>query len=314
MDMPESTKFRFVYDPNQDLEGDLERILTLLEHAKQLGLEVEIVDTNQISDDERMKLYFDSISGSVSQKAAIRGVFGSNRNPGMSFGRSVPALQVIRGGICVDVYPQKRSIVDGQRKTIWTYLESSLRAFEFHGPYLYLENAKHSFELKFHRAVVLYCLLALDAFIWRTLWGRKDIDWVGPDGRHYRHSSVDFVYSYSRKTREMYPYPEQYDAVHKSNEKLFKQLRDSDSFLLRQAVGIGVVKPDEAGLVKKLRTLRNFCSHFNPFEKTLESFNEAVESLGLRRPSGAEDLEELAKLTIEKASELLEIWENRVVI
>lgn len=70
--MPELTKFRFVYDPNQDAEGDLERTLRLLEHARHLGLEVEIVDTNQISDEERMKLYLDSISGSVIQKAAIR--------------------------------------------------------------------------------------------------------------------------------------------------------------------------------------------------------------------------------------------------
>lgn len=312
--MVESTKVRFVYDPNQDVEGDLERILRLLEHGRQLGLEVEIVDTNKISDDERMKLYFDSIVGSVIQKAAIRRVFGSNRNPGLSFGRDVPALQIIRGDICVDVYPQQRSIVDGQKKTILTYLESSLKALEFHSSERYLEYAKLSFEYKLHRAAVLYCLFALDAFVWRTLWGRKDMEWVGPDGHHYMHSSVDFVYSYSRKTREMYPYPEQYDTLKKSNEEAFRELRDSDTFLLRQAVKVGLVKPDEAGLVKKLRTLRNFCSHFNPFEKTLERFNEDIESLGLRRPTKPEDLEELAQLTIRKTSELLKLWENRVVI
>jgi hypothetical protein len=95
---------------------------------------------------------------------------------------------------------------------------------------------------------------------------------------------------------------------------MFRELRDSDSFLLRQAVKIGLVKPDEASLVRKLRTLRNFCSHFDPFEKTLESFNDAVESLGIRRPSGGEGLEELAKLAIEKTFELLERWEKRVVV
>jgi hypothetical protein len=261
-----------------------------------------------------MKLYFDSIVGSVIQKAAIRGVFGSNRYPGTSFGKQVPALQVINAGICVDVYPQKRSIVDGQKETIMTYLESSLKALEFHSSRRYLEYAKLSFQHKLHRATVLYCLLALDAFIWSSLWGHKDIDWIGPDGRHYTHSSVDFVYSYSRKTREMYPYPEQYDALKKSNEKLFKQLRDSDSFLLSQAVKGGLVRPDEADLVKKLRTLRNFCSHFNPFEKTLERFNEDVESLGIRRPANAEDLEELAKLAIEKTHELLELWQKRIIV
>jgi hypothetical protein len=155
----------------------------------------------------------------VIQKTAIRKIFGSNQNAGMSFGRYVPALQIIKAGICIDVYPQQRSIVDGQKKTIITYLESNLKALEFHSSERSLEYATLSFEHKLHRATVLYCLLALDAFIWRTLWGRKDIDWVGPDGHQYRHSSVDFVYSYSRKTREMYPYPKQYDALKKGNEK-----------------------------------------------------------------------------------------------
>jgi len=195
-----------------------------------------------------------------------------------------------------------------------TYLESSLKALEFHSCRRYLEDAKLSFQDKLHRPTVLYCLLALDAFIWRSLWGRKDVDWIGPDGHHYTHSSVDFVYSYSRKTREMFPYPEQYDILKKSDEKIFRQLSDSDSFLLRQAVKVGIIKPHEADLVKKLRTLRNFCSHFNPFEKTLEKFTEVVESLWVRRPSYAEDLEELAKLAIERASELLELWEKRVMI
>jgi hypothetical protein len=311
--MAESSKFRFVHDPNQDVEGDLERILRLLEHARELGLTVELVDTNRISEEERMKLYFDSVVGSVIQKAAIRRVFGSNRNPGLMFGRSVPALQIIKDGLCVDVYPQKRSIVDGQERTILTYLEGSLKALELHSSERYLDHARFSFEHDLHRAAVLYCLLALDAFIWRRLWGRKDLDWVGPDGRRYKHSSVDFVYSYSRRTREMYSYPEQYDVIKKNNERLFKQLSDSDSFLLRQAVKIGLVNPDEANLVKRLRTLRNFCSHFNPFEKTLDRFNEAVESLGISRPANAEDLKELAKLAIEKTSELLKLWENRVV-
>ena len=308
------TKIRFVYGSHEHVEPDVERILLLLERTKQLGVNVEIVDTSRISDKERMKLYLDSIVGSVIQKATIRRVFGSNRDPGCKFGRQVPAMQIIDAEVCVDIYPQKRSIVDGQEKTIMAYLESSLKALEFHSSRRYLEDAKLSFQHKLHRATVLYCLLTLDAFIWRSLWGRKDIDWIGPDGRHYRHSSVDFVYSYSRKTREMYPYPEQFDALKKSNEKMFSQLGDSDSFLLRQAIKVGIVKPHEADLVKKLRTLRNFCSHFNPFEKTLESFTGVVESLGIRRPGHAEDLEELAKLAIEKASELLELWEERVMI
>jgi hypothetical protein len=275
---------------------------------------VDLVDTTRISDDERMKLYFDSVVGSVMQKAAIRRIFGSNKNPGLSFGRYTPALQVIQDGFCVDVYPQKRSIVDGQRKAILTYLESSLKTLEFHSPRRYLENARLSYEHQLHRSAVLHCLLALDAFIWRTLWGKKDIDWVGPDGRQYKHSSVDFVYSYSRKSREMYPFPEQFDTVKESNPKLFKKLRDSDSFLLGQAVKIGLVKPDEASIVKRLRTLRNYCSHFNPFEKTLEQFVKDIELLGLRRPTGPEDLKDLAQLSIEKTAKFLESWERRVVV
>jgi len=112
----------------------------------------------------------------------------------------------------------------------------------------------------------------------------------------------------------MYAVPEQFDKMKENNEKLFKELRDSDSFLLGQAVKIGLLKPDEAGLVKRLRTLRNYCSHFNPFEKTLERFNQDVESLGLRRPTGPEDLAELARLSIEKTSKLLESWEKRVAV
>jgi len=59
--------------------------------------------------------------------------------------------------------------------------------------------------------------------------------------------------------------------------------------------------------------VRDFCSHFNPFEKTLERFGKDVESLGLRKPANAEDLKELAKRSIEKTSELLELWQKRAV-
>ena len=80
----------------------------MLKTLQEFGIDVRIVDTTSLSDDKRTRPYFDAIVGAVIQKAAIRQVFGSRRNPAFLFGRQVPALLVYDKAytppICVDVY------------------------------------------------------------------------------------------------------------------------------------------------------------------------------------------------------------------
>lgn len=261
-----------------------------------------------------MKLYADAITGAVIQKAEIRRVFGSNRTPEFLFGKQVPALLVRQKGICVDVYPQRRSLIDGQRHSIESYLENSIKVLEFSSAEQHLQEAKTALANGLNRAAIIISLLALDGFIWRVLWGKKDARVVGPDGKRHPISSVDFVYRYARKSDSDFPNPNQFKAMKERNRELFKELRDSDGYLLKHALSEGVVKPHEADTVRQLRIIRNFCAHFNPYEKTLAQYHEAVTSLGLDASVTFSKLDELAQLIIRQTEELLSAWKSRVSV
>jgi len=292
-------------------------VLKLLDRLEKLGVKVDrtdTADTADMPDTTRMNLYLSSLVAAVLQKTEVRREFGSNRNPGLTFGREVPALRVLENGICVDLYPQRRSMVDKQRVTIEAYLENAIKTLEFFAAGGHLEEAKLAYKNGLYGAAVVLSLLALDGFIWRALWGRKDMRLVGPDNKAHPFSSVDFVYQYGRKSRTDFPFPEQFDQMKIRNPDLFKQLRDSDSFLLRQAIKEGIIKPHEVDMVSRLRVLRNFCSHFNPYEKTLEQFQKSIEALGLARLHSFSDLKAVAEVTMKRTEELLTDWRSRVPV
>ena len=122
----DSKRLVFVYNSIiPALRCNVDKALEYLKRLQELGIVVEIIDTKELSDSDRWKLYSDAIVGSMVQKAAIRRVFGSNRDPGFMFGKQVPALLVKDDHICMDIYPQIRSIVDGEYHSIESYLQAS---------------------------------------------------------------------------------------------------------------------------------------------------------------------------------------------
>jgi hypothetical protein len=272
-----------------------------------------------LDDDERTRPYFDAIVGAVIQKAAIRQVFGSRRTAALVFGRQVPALLVYDTSytppICVDVYPQKQSIVDGTRRSIESYLNDALKTLEPSAGYrLYIGKAKQALQSNQSEAAVLYAVQAIDSFIWRVLWGQNDITWVGIDERRHKWSSVDFVSQYSLKPSRDFPNPEQLEMLEKNNKGLFKKLRDSDSFLLGQAVHLGIAQESEREVVKALRNIRNVCAHFSPYEVTLSRYRKALVKLGITVQPSFRDIEQVAQTVVERASSILTLWESRLNI
>ena len=89
------------------------------------------------------------------------------------------------------------------------------------------------------------------------------------------------------------------------NKSLFRKLKDSDSFLLGQAVKLGIVKDRDRELVRALRTVRNFCAHFNPYEVTVSLYRTALHRLGITDQPSLREIEQVAKATVEKAASIL---------
>jgi hypothetical protein len=287
-------------------------ILRYLDWLKKLRVTVVLTDVRTYSDEDRMKLYFEAATASVIQQAEIRRVFGSNKNPGMNFGKSVPALLVLTNGICTDVYPQRRSTIDRQPRSIEQYLQNAIKELEFSHSEDHVRDANVALEHGLYRAAILHSMFAIDAFIWLVLWGKKDTMIVGPDDRQHPFSSMDFVYSYSLKNENDFPYPEEFRAMKERNKELFSELRNSDAFLLKQAIKIGLVLPHEVDRVKRLRVVRNFCAHFNPYEKTMSQFREAVEALGVDPNTSFSKMDKLGKLVVGNTEELVRVWESRI--
>ena len=312
-----STRIVFYYDSSvQPEDCDVKRILDTLKRLQELKANVKIVDTAGYSDEERTHPYFDAITGAVIQRAAIRQVFGSKRMPAFLFGRQVPALLIYDEAytppICVDVYPQRRSIIDGTRRSIESYVDDALKTLELSAAYgHYLDEARLALENRLYRAAVLYAVLAIDGFVWRTLWGQKDITWIGVDDRHHKWSSVDFVYQYALRSRSDFTYPEQFEKLKEKNKSLFRKLKDSDSFLLGQAVKLGIVNDRDRELVRALRTVRNFCAHFNPYEVTVGLYRTALHKLGITDQPSFKEIEQVAKVAVEKATYILRSWTNQ---
>ena len=102
-----------------DVWTDLTMIESLLTNlSKNYGIEYKITDTAEMSDDELIDCYLRTILPSIKHHYRVRTVFGSNRYPGVFFGRQQPALLV--EGNQWDVYPHEK---DGKKVTIEEFLQ-----------------------------------------------------------------------------------------------------------------------------------------------------------------------------------------------
>ena len=102
-----------------DVWTDLTVIESLLANlSRNNGIEYQIIDTAEMTDDELIGWYVKAILPSVKHKYRVRTVFGSNRYSGVFFGRQQPALLV--EGDQWDVYPHEEN---GRKVTIEEFLQ-----------------------------------------------------------------------------------------------------------------------------------------------------------------------------------------------
>jgi hypothetical protein len=87
----------------------IDKALERLEELRSRGIDVKVVDTARLSDQEIQANYFRAIQPSVRKKYSVRQIFGSRSRSGWLFGRAVPALLVQEpsGKAVADVFPHK---------------------------------------------------------------------------------------------------------------------------------------------------------------------------------------------------------------
>jgi hypothetical protein len=83
---------------------------------------IQIIDTTSWDDELRFKAYSDVITVAVIKQSAIRRIYGTNRHPGVNFGKQVPSLLIFdNDGHPIDAYPRE---VKGEVITILNFLQS----------------------------------------------------------------------------------------------------------------------------------------------------------------------------------------------
>ena len=174
--------------------------------------------------------------------------------------------------------------------------------------------AEKAYNHKMPAAAILYCLLSLDAFVWRVLWGKRNVIYTGLDGKNHRMSVNDFIYHFSQKQSSDFAPPFKYEEFRKRNKRLFKELRNSDRLMYNEAIKARLVKQEEAEIVSNMRTIRNAYSHFNPYEKTLRRYKEALKFFGITelRKEQKEIDYEVAEMMLHQTERLLKAWLSRV--
>jgi hypothetical protein len=104
----------------------IDQVPALLDEIRRRGEVVQIRNAAEMSKEELLTAYFtDAAVAAVYGKYRVRTVFGSNRQPGASFGKGVPALSV-RGSAAntaPNVYPHNMS---GRYVTICEFLSQVL--------------------------------------------------------------------------------------------------------------------------------------------------------------------------------------------
>ena len=103
---------KIVVDDPANAGYDDAEIRSLLQGAATRGHSFEVVDSDELSDDDRERRYFEAGVRAAALRIRLSSHFGSGRESGVShFGRQVPALLVYdrEGGTLVDVYPHSRA-------------------------------------------------------------------------------------------------------------------------------------------------------------------------------------------------------------
>jgi len=188
---------------------------------------------------------------------------------------------------------------------------------------LEMQDAQKAFDAGLYRACILHCLLAIEGFVWDLLLGKKDIRVIfPPETEVVPFSSVDLVFDYIRPRCGGPDYPSDYKLTHpdlkpylqafrEANKRLFKKSHGPDGSLLRQAVETGLLRNDETELVFNLRSIRNFCCHFNPYSRTLYDYRKALESVGIEFKEFKE-LPQVASYVLLKTKGLIEKCRERM--
>jgi hypothetical protein len=89
----------------------IDKALERLEDFRAQGVDVQIVDTSHMGEQEIQADYIRAILPSVRKKYSVRQIFGSRSRSGWLFGRAVPALvfQEPSGEAVADVFPHNES-------------------------------------------------------------------------------------------------------------------------------------------------------------------------------------------------------------
>jgi hypothetical protein len=192
-----------------------------------------------------------------------------------------------------------------------------------------LDDAKKALEAKLYRASILHSYLGVTGFIWDVLWGINNM-WVyfppQPGGPRYvkgrgevtfpattggaaQMPCIDFVYRYVLPGEVM---NQDLQLLRQANADLYRKLRSgTDEFELSKAHESGFIEPDEVQKVRALRSLRDLCSHFNPYSATILRYKESLRKLGIEPAESISDLSNVAASTVKMTSCLLETWKER---
>src|SRR5258708_7604801 len=89
----------------------IDKALERLEELRSQGIDVKVVDTARMSEQELWANYFRATEPSIRKKDSVRQTFGSRKRPAWLFGRGVPALliQDSSGQGIADVFPHNES-------------------------------------------------------------------------------------------------------------------------------------------------------------------------------------------------------------
>lgn len=94
--MQKITRLEFYYNSVEfepfEQYGDLSRTLQLLKQTENAGILCVIVDTKDLTDNERNNIYSTACVPVVKNKYPIRQIFGSKRYIGTYFGTKAPPL------------------------------------------------------------------------------------------------------------------------------------------------------------------------------------------------------------------------------
>ncbi len=119
-------KVTFYYHSRQPKDVWKTKLQLLGRIEEEKNIVCEIIDTRELSNEEREAVYFDEVTPwSVRKTRGVRAKFIGPRRSGEFFGREVPALLVFEDDTLMEVYPRR----EGARQVkIEDFLSKLLRS------------------------------------------------------------------------------------------------------------------------------------------------------------------------------------------